>query len=236
MSNTIPQSTPPQVIPVTRRNIWNAIKDFMYQGFAGKRVQRADSHMDSSRGLLHQYWAIMDPDDQTPILGHYRLARELRSRAENIKLSSWTRIMSARDYQLVAKQTFTIIKEASERAIDDGLVSRMANDTGLARFTTDHPIFDLQRVSSIVSDWSDSTLEAIQVDEYQSAITGESAFVLNVSGRGVPTQQILATSSPVLDDLPTTDTNGGAASETGSIISSVCQTDIIGPISEEYCP
>jgi len=90
---------------------------------------------------------------------------------------------TAKDYEESSVRTLEIVKDASDRAHNTELASRMARETGLIDFSVDHPFHGLYRVPSTTSDWSDCTLP--------DAPGGDGPRTPGTDGGDPPTQQFL---------------------------------------------
>jgi len=206
--------TPPRSIPnnaarvVVTTALFNAVISPFLSPFVRGNMRRADTDMQEIRRLLDEYQAIIPSSDQETILINFNQLRAMKQRLTTHKFSPSDHLEEAKRYKVMARFTLKMTKGASERARDDEMASKMAIDTGLARFGTDYPLHSLHRVQSTASDWSDCTLptETINVDIYQSQETGENALAIGVNGGDMPMQQFLTLPSSVSNDHLSTST------------------------------
>jgi len=209
MSNTPPRRTPNKTARVAVTvALFNAVLYPFLSPLVRGNMRRADADMQEIRRLLDEYQAIIPPDDQETILVNLKQLRAIKQRLRTQRFSPSDHLDETKRYKVMARFTLEITKEASERAHDDDMVGKMARDTGLTSFITDHPLPTLRRVQSTTSDWSDCTLpmETINVDICQSQETGENALAISVNGGDMPMQQFLTLPSSVSNDHLSTST------------------------------
>jgi len=115
--------------------------------------------------------------------------------------------LKARDYKRRSRDFFVVVKEASDRGIDDSLLSQIRRATrsdGLdppANPFDDPPAPPLSR-SSV------DTIEEVELTTYESEHTGDVAVTMTLRGQGEITQDVIATFPSEVFEVDVTDQGG----------------------------
>jgi len=164
--------------------------------FPGGRKRRADLNMKRSRNLLQRNLSQLPLSDQQFIREKFDEAREAKA-----KLASSSRLkkfFKAMEYEKIAQYTFELIEDASQRAIDDGLMGQIstAMGEGVGSTTTPRNPFTDSHAIATLTDVDVRNLDRVEMETYQSKTTGEAAVVIDLHNRDASTQQVFATLSP----------------------------------------
>jgi len=213
------------VLEVASHLVGKHIVDSLRKNFTGDgKTQRGDFYMDRSRELLQTHLEVMDRKDRTTLRQQYKKATDLKKKLESGSDSRFQRFRLAIEYKRLSKETYVIAVSASNRAVDYNLLNQMdeaVHETDDAqsiaeslRSTHSNPFTDSHAVSSTLSDVNVGDLNQVDVEAYQSEVTGEAAVVLGLHRQDASTQHIVATFSPTVFLNTSTD---GLLAETNSV-------------------
>jgi hypothetical protein len=174
------------------RGLVDSIKD----SFPSGRKRRGDFNMNRSRNLLQQHLQKLPLSDQHFIREKFDEARE--AKAKLARCSRFQKLFKALEYEKISKYTFQIIEDASQRAIDNGLMAQISEAMGEgagSTTTTRNPFTDSHAISTL-TDIDVRNLDRVEMETYRSKATGEAAVVLDLHSRDASTHQVVATFSP----------------------------------------
>jgi len=159
-------------VTVPRDRFLKTFAGFIISSLVRWNIRRGNTNMDSIQSLLEEHLSIIPVDDQEHILLNFNQMQRVRESLNSHSLPPIILYKKAKTYDRTSTRVLEMVKDASDRARENDTVGRMARETGLTNFATDHP---LRRVHSIDSDWSDCTLptEPVNPDSHLSTDTGE---------------------------------------------------------------
>ncbi|KAF8463406.1 hypothetical protein DFH94DRAFT_786693, partial [Russula ochroleuca] len=202
-SSAMPEDIFGENFVVPPHSVGKKIIDSLRNSFTGNgKMQRGDFYMDQTRVLLQQHFHIINVKEQDIIMDKYTETTQSRRRTETS--NSIKRYFKAIEYKRRCKETYEIVVGASNRAIDDdNLMHQMAEalhdeTSENLQSTHNNPLTDSHEVSSVLSGVAVSNLSSMDMETYQSEVTGDGAFVFELHMRDASTQYIAATFSPTV--------------------------------------
>lgn len=127
MSNTFSQNYAPGFVGGV---IGRSLIDSLRRRFTSSSlVQRGDYFMDQSRRLLQHHLQLIELHDQGIIHRNYERSRKANQGLVSHDGSKFQKFLKARKYKRVSKETYTIVKDASDRAINNRLMNQIAEAT-----------------------------------------------------------------------------------------------------------
>ncbi|KAF8471474.1 hypothetical protein DFH94DRAFT_769774 [Russula ochroleuca] len=172
------------------------------------QTQRGDFYLDQSRVLLQKHAHIINAEDQDIILDTFTEANESKRKMETSN-SRVKRYFKAIEYMRLSRETFELVVGASNRAVEeDNLMHQMVEALGgdppsqptseSLQPTHNNPLTNSHEVLSVLSGVAVSNLTSMDMETYQSEVTGDGAFVLELHMQDASTQYIAATFSPTV--------------------------------------
>ncbi|KAI0299136.1 hypothetical protein B0F90DRAFT_1668778 [Multifurca ochricompacta] len=178
------------------------------------QIEQGDHYMDLSRDLLEKHLQLMLLNDQTAIRHTFTScfdevqcdrARDAKKKLGKENSSQIKGIFQARKYRHLSRETFKIVKKASDRIRDDLLMDQIKKATSGSSFATSearaagsiprNPFTDSHAISTLstLTDVAVGDLDSVEMSTYQSEATGEAAVVLDLYGQDASRQQVVAT-------------------------------------------
>ncbi|KAI0294562.1 hypothetical protein BC826DRAFT_1104619 [Russula brevipes] len=168
--------------PLIGRSLVDGIRRSFH---TGTQVQHGDYFMDQSRILLQRHLRLINLDARQTIRESYQEVLSVREKLNNNRGSRLERLLQARDYRRLSKQTYKVVKSASDRAIDDRLMDqiiaeatrlpgggpRNSPDTTSVTSTSRNPFTDSHAISTL-TDVGVNDLDVVEMSTYQSEDTG----------------------------------------------------------------
>jgi len=211
MSNNFSQNYGPELagtaVEVAGGLIGKSLIDSLRKSFtSSSQVQRGDYFMDQSRVLLQNHLQLIQRQDKTKIHRKYQRLRKVKEGLDNHDGSKFQKFLKARKYRRVSKETYEIIKDASDRGIDNHLMNQIAEATRLdppgsgsgsgpeTSTVGSDPFSDSHGISRI-SEVSVNDLDRIEMSTYHVDTTDRAAIVLDLVAQDESVQHVVATFS-----------------------------------------
>jgi len=201
MTDTFSQTYGPQVVgsvfQVASQFIGRTLVASICKQFPGRKTQRGDAYMDGARHLLRVNFHLIDPDDHPAIEKTYEETRNMRAQLRTSNDSKMGRFLKARKYKFLSKELYVVVKQASDRGVDDSLLDQIRRATRGTGREAPGPFDDPP--APPFTDSSVNSLDEVEMTTYQSEITGDVAVGLSLRGQGEVAQDVVTTfSSEVL--------------------------------------
>jgi len=209
------------VVEVAGDFIGKSLMDSLRKSFSSSnQEQGGDYFMDQSRVLLQNHLQMIQLQQQIIIHRKYQKLRKVKQRLDSHDGSRFQKLLKARKYRRVSRETYKIIKNASDRARDDHLMSQISEATrqpgsgsgsGPETGTVGSNPFSDSHAISTVSEVSVNDLSRVEMSTYQEEATGEAAVVLDLVAEDESVQHIVATFSTEAFSEDSTDSSAPAA-------------------------
>ncbi|KAI0245369.1 hypothetical protein BJV78DRAFT_1288051 [Lactifluus subvellereus] len=179
------------VFQVASQFIGVSIVESILKQFPNRKVQRGDLYADQARNLLRTNLELIDTADQTGIRALLRLVAAEKGKIESGGGTRLQRILQARNYKCLSKELYVVVKSASDRGINDSLLSQIRRALGETELDSRNPFVDPPEARSLTTSSIDS-LDSIEVATYEAETSGERAVSLTMHTEGATTEELLA--------------------------------------------
>ncbi|KAH9960992.1 hypothetical protein BGW80DRAFT_1360633 [Lactifluus volemus] len=195
MPNTFTQDYAPQfagaVFQVTTQFLGLSIVESIRKQLPRRKVQRGDEYADGARNLLRTNLELMEPADQAKIKTLLQLVVTDKQKVEYGDGSRFQRILQARAYKCSSKELYIVVKSASDRAVNETLLTQMRRALGETEFNSENPFADPSRAPSLTAS-SVYSLHSVELETYEDESTGDVAVGLTMRREDETTEEVLA--------------------------------------------
>jgi hypothetical protein len=184
--------------PVIGRSIFDNLRRKLS---VSSQMREGDFLMDRSRDLLRRHIQLFEIRQQDAIRENVDDVRKTKNGLENFSGSRFQRLLEARKYRRLSKETYRIVKNASDKAIEDIIMNRSrpgggsgpGGGPGTCSVASGNPFTDSHEVSTLIDAVND--LDRVEMSTYHAENTDGAAVVLDLVAQDQSVQHVVATFS-----------------------------------------
>jgi len=210
----VPPPTVDAVYEVPDDSAQRVVADRVRNNLLSVQIRSADRYNDQSRNILQQCVRLLPVKDRERIQQGLHAIKALENKLETN--NNWFRkILLIMEYQRVSKETYFVVKKASNRLINDQISNQIMAPTGPQApppppsiptvaeppSSTSTPVHPFRARGELALDSASfHNVERVDLTTLRSSQTGDSAVLLEVHTREQRTREYVATLQPTPDD------------------------------------